>query len=265
LAVTDPKVRVSCLTVSRSPRLQSLKRAIDDFTRQTYQYRELLIVVDDDAYADEVEGLARSCAEPVYVLRTSQPQPLGTLRNLSLAHAHGSFLCQWDDDDRYGPDRIALQLGALSDATVSACFLHQQLHFFECTRQLFWTDWRFLDGQPVGAPLSQIIPGTVMFRRTAVRYPEEGSQSIRGEDTVLAAQLIRAGALGVEASPATYLRNYHGENTWDLAHHRAIGLRRSAPLEAVLAAHAEIEAALRYFEVDPPVAVMAGEQLAFTI
>jgi glycosyltransferase involved in cell wall biosynthesis len=254
---------ISCLTISRPGRLDALRSAVDDFCRQTHPSKELVIVVDDTDYACEVEALVRDKAWTIYLVTVFSQFPLGALRNIALDFCHGEYACQWDDDDRYSPERLAIQLNSLLKTGASACFLHQQLHLFRDTGDLFWTDWRFCNGQDVPGALSRIIPGSVLCLRDAARYPEEGCFAQRGEDSVFASYLLRSGAIGIEAPPGCYLRTYHGRNTWDRLHHRAIAVRRSLPKEVIEAHRVHLERAISYFEIPSPVRMMAGDSVIF--
>jgi glycosyltransferase involved in cell wall biosynthesis len=251
--------------VSRPGRLRALRSAVDDFRRQTHRAKELLIVVDDDDYAIKVGRAIREESEPIYLVRVSPKLNLGELRNVAMNCCHGQFACQWDDDDRYSPERLALQMDSLRTSGAHACFLFQQLHFFENSRELFWTDWRYRDGLSVTAALTRIIPGTVLCKRAGALYPEDGDRAIKGEDSVFASQLLRLGAIGLETPPGTYMRIYHGRNTWNWAHHREIAVHRSLPGKALHANRLDIAKALLHFKIASPVKVMAANRLAFRL
>jgi glycosyltransferase involved in cell wall biosynthesis len=249
--------------ISRPDRLDALRRAVDDFSNQTHTQRELVIVVDDDDYASQVNHLLQNKDGIIYLVTVSPKRPLGALRNIALKSCHGEFVCQWDDDDRYSPERLALQIDGLCSVRADACFLYQQLHFFQDTREMFWTDWRYRQGRCVTAALSRIIPGTVLCKRDVAIYPEKGDLAIKGEDSVYATQLLRSGAIGIETPPGTYLRIYHGSNTWDRRHHREIAVWRSRPAAVIHAWRSMIEESISSFRISSPVKVMAGNRVAF--
>jgi glycosyltransferase involved in cell wall biosynthesis len=254
---------ISCLMVSRPGRLDALQSAAEDFCRQTYPSRELVVVIDDADYACQVDEVLRDKDDAIYLVTVSSRLPLGALRNVALDSCHGEYACQWDDDDRYSPERLAVQINLLLSTGACGCFLHQQLHLFRDTGELFWTDWRFCDGRDVPGALSRIIPGSVLCLRDAARYPEEGDLARRGEDSVFASQLLRSGAIGIEAPPGTYLRTFHGRNTWDRRHHRAIAVHRSMQKQLIQAHRGFLEDAITYFGIPSPVKVMAGDTVVF--
>lgn len=251
--------------VSQPPRLADLAAALKDFCLQTYPHKELIVVVDDSNYSRAVQKLVEDAEGAISVVALPTRVPLGALRNLALNYARGEMICQWDDDDRYSPERLSLQVAALVDPKVRACFLHQQLHYFQTTREIFWTDWRLFAGARLLPAPSSWIPGTVLFRRGPMRYPETGALSARGEDTAFAFELWRAGAAAIEAPPGTYLRRFHGDNTWNREHHRSLAMLHSQTANAMLESQTELEKATRWFGLGSPIYFMAGSELVFCI
>src|SRR5512135_2995391 len=109
---------VSCLMITKgaNDRIDSVRRAVADYCRQSHPRRELVIVQsggDAAARADlliHVETLGRS---DIRVFDEPESASLGALRNRAGALARGNVLCQWDDDDMYHPDRLSAQLAAM--------------------------------------------------------------------------------------------------------------------------------------------------------
>lgn len=224
---------ISCLCITRKGRLAMLARAIGDFVRQTLCERELVIVHDGDAGAhDRILRLAaRHAGQVIRVVRTVPGQTLGALRNQAVAQAGGDWLCQWDDDDRYHPQRLALQWQTAQRDGAVANFLADQLHWFQADGVLTWDDW---DSEPY--PLN-LIQGSLLARRDIMpSYPDLA----RGEDTQLTHQLLRdAAASGLAISRLRdagwcYVYVYHGANVWDADHHRAISAAKHLPAHLLL-------------------------------
>lgn len=256
---------VTCMTLSRAPRLAYLAEAIHDFDQQTWPQKELLIVLDDVQYYQSVLNLIKGSDADISVINCEHGITVGGLRNVVIDNARGEYICQWDDDDRYSKDRLQMQTEAVLNSSVSACFLFQQLHYFESTRELFCTDWRLFDGRE-GVPVPYAwIPGTVLFRLGSTRYPEEGEYCIRGEDTAFAMALKREGAIGIEVPPETYLRVFHGRNSWDLEHHRAIAQRRSVCPDKLIQLQEQLAKAAQQFALGSSISVMAANGLVYRI
>jgi hypothetical protein len=227
----DLRMHVSCLTITQPGRLAFFLRALGDFVAQTHAERDLLVLHDGGAALQgELEAAVRQQAPaalwPAIRIEAAAPgQTLGALRNRSLDAATGPLVCQWDDDDRFHPLRLALQLQALRAQQADACFLADQLHLFAQRRELTWDDW---DAEPY--PLN-LVPGTLLARRDALpRYPE----TARGEDTALVLGLLAGGRPIARLRHAgwSYVYTYHGANTWPMGHHQSVarGKPRSAAL-----------------------------------
>ncbi len=255
---------VSCTMISQPPRLSQMAASVHDFLAQTYPEKELVIVVDDEAYAREVNEFVKGLSAHIYVVELASRHTLGALRNVAVQQSHGQWICQWDDDDRYSPERLALQSAAALAAGAASCFLHEQLHFFEDTREMFWTDWRLFHGEPTVGPPEFCIPGTVFFQRGIACYPERGALSARGEDTVLAAELWQGCATAIESPPGTYLRTYTGQNTWHRQHHQALALARSHSAQTILRRRSELEQCLSAFGLQAPICFRSQHGIVFT-
>ncbi len=218
--------RISCLTVTQAGRFESLQRAAGDFQAQTWPERELVIVHDGDLAAHErLLGLARFgnvTDTDVIVHRAAPGLRLGDLRNLAVELATGTYVCQWDDDDRYHPQRLEMQLQALLDDGADFCFLGDQLHLFAAARTLYWDDWA------CEVPPLNCTPGSLFGRRDKMpRYPALA----RGEDTAVVAQLLanRCRITRLCGRGYLYVYVFDGNNTWDYGHHAAISAWKRMP------------------------------------
>ena len=236
---------ISCFTVTQEGRLEVLARAVADFCAQTVREKELVILHDaGPAFHESVSRLAvkRDDAQ-IRIARVPVGRTLGALRNAAIEETRGEYVCQWDDDDRYHPRRMELQLEALRAAKSDCSFLSDQLHLFADQREMYWDDWH---DKPY--PLN-VVPGTLLARRDSLpRYPD----SRRGEDTDLIVAMLRQGWTVARLRELGYLYVYvfDGRNTFDRAHHASISHyhrfrgARLIRLEAALRA--------RVAEYDPP-------------
>ena len=116
---------ISCLMVTLPvPKGRRPKLSIDDFLRQSHLEKELIIVMNGgqaptrQMIAAYVWDLQRP---EVRLVEVPGRPTLGALRNLSLAEGRGIYFCQWDDDDRHHPQRLASQLLALRNPVNGRC------------------------------------------------------------------------------------------------------------------------------------------------
>jgi glycosyltransferase involved in cell wall biosynthesis len=235
------------LTVTQEGRLPSLALAVADFARQSAGDRELVVVHDGgnafDAAVHGIAGAHPGAAIRIVRLSASSTLTLGALRNAALDAARGEYVCQWDDDDRYHPLRLEIQMEALRAAESDASVLADQLHFFAESREMYWDDWH-----ESAYPLN-FVPGTLFARREAMaRYPEEP----RGEDTGLVVAMLRAGRTFARVREHGYLYVYvfDGRNTFDQAHHAAISLYHRFRGDRLVRMESELRRHVA--EYDPP-------------
>lgn len=215
---------ISCVCVTTGRRPALLAESVLDFHAQTFPDRELVILHDGDDATDSC--LRRHACATVHIARSEPGQPLGLLRNQAIAHCRGDLICQWDDDDRNHPERLARQAIALQREGAIACYLVDQLHWFMPDALLCWDDW---DREPY--PLN-LIQGTMMARRD-VLPPYPGLA--RGEDTAQTCALLRAAATQgwrvarLRGAGWCSIYRQHEGNAWDAAHHREISAAKHLP------------------------------------
>ncbi|MEU1786588.1 glycosyltransferase [Streptomyces sparsogenes] len=196
---------VSCLMVTKD-RLPLAERAIRCFLAQTYTRAELVVV--DDGTDGALEDHVRALGDERIRLHRLPPEgrSLGELRNLAVDLATGSYVCQWDDDDLYDPERLEVQLAAVLALDATACFLARE--------RLWWPARRTL-----GISGVRVWEGSMLCAKDALpRYPELR----RGEDSPVAEAVVRGGRTVSLDAPELYTYVFHGANTFDEPHFRSI-------------------------------------------
>jgi glycosyltransferase involved in cell wall biosynthesis len=217
--MAGPLVTCVMITKPNAVRLPFVVRAAGAYARQTYEPRELLVLLDAGSEGDRgaVEaGLASMGRNDIRIVRTEGAPSLGRLRNLGIELAHGELVCVWDDDDFHHPTRVESQVRTLRDRAAIATFLTDVLHLFVATRKVYWTTYK--------PAVQKCVPGAGLFRRSvAARYPEEGPDSLRGEDTAFCLRLFSEGRVHlVDDSPHLYIYVNHGHNTSGEDFHRMV-------------------------------------------
>jgi glycosyltransferase involved in cell wall biosynthesis len=208
---------ISCLMVTQQSRLAMARLAIGDFAAQTHRERELIVLHDGDEDCDAALSAfaADAPGATIHVLREPPGRILGARRNAAVAAAAGDFICQWDDDDRYHPERLALQLQSLLAANADFGYLCDQLHWFTTSGDLYWNDWD-RDVYPLN-----VVQSSLLARRERMPPYREIE---RGEDTGVLLDILHRGAPIARLRDVGWCYVYvcHGANTWDIAHHAAI-------------------------------------------
>ena len=235
---------ISCLMVTQPGRIALARMAIADFAAQTHCERELLALHDgDDAFHNALEQAAAAHAAMIRVVRKPPGHTLGWLRNAAVAEARGDFVCQWDDDDRYHPQRLALQWQGLHDANADFCFLSDQLHWFPARAHMYWDDWD-RESYPFN-----LVQGTLLGRRARMpSYPDHA----RGEDTDALLQILRRGDSIARLRNVgwCYVYVFHGANVWPSEHHAAISRVKSMGLVALLQRESTLRQRLTEYQPD---------------
>jgi len=215
--MSDPLI--SCLMVTRPAvaRLPLLRTTLKDFARQTYSPSELVVVIDAAAEAeahDILNVIADSGQNNIRTVVAGRPMTLGALRNLSWAHANGSVICTWDDDDRHHPTRLAEQYAAMASSGHPVCYLQEFMHYFVDERRIYRVNFR-----PAPQP---VAVNSLMCRADLTpRYPETGPNARQNEDATLFSAIRESCSFHALADqPCLFVYVNHGANTCNDAHHR---------------------------------------------
>jgi glycosyltransferase involved in cell wall biosynthesis len=211
-------------------------------------HKELVVVTDGDSnYSARIEDYIRNFGrKDVSCVSLEAKQNLGALRNISLEHASGPLVCQWDDDDINHPRRLSIQIEAMESVNAKASYLRDNFHLFCDTRKLYWCDW-------IRSITCPAFPGSLLAYKDVIpRYPHDS----RHEDsTVQEVLLAKTRTAMLSGYGYLYIYTFHGSNTFEHAHHAA--LTRSLGFEAATLRErrSAIEAWLGEYEINPPVSV----------
>lgn len=131
---SSPSPLVSCI-MPTFDRCSFVPQAVGYFLRQDYPAKELIIVDDGP---EPVSDLLPADPRIVYH-RLENRTVLGTKRNVACGLARGSIIMHWDDDDWASPDRVSVQVDALSRADADISGTDSLLYYEPATSSA----WRF--------------------------------------------------------------------------------------------------------------------------
>jgi glycosyltransferase involved in cell wall biosynthesis len=193
---------VSCLLVTRG-NLEILRHSINCFLRQTYPHRELIVIVQDLPF--ELSAYLKSVDHPNHPIRifvAPASLRLGDLRNMSIARATGSLICQWDDDDLHHPDYLQFMVGFIEANNVAGVFLNQWTMWWPARRRFALSRYYHWEGSMVA------------HKSRVPVYPDLG----KSEDTFVAKALVKQNPFAIVMAPHLYVYTITGHNTWDGEH-----------------------------------------------
>lgn len=215
---------ISCIMPTHNRRA-FLHLTLECFEAQTYPSRELVVIDDgSDLVGDLLEG-----RPGIRYARVSSRMTIGAKRNLACDLAQGELIAHWDDDDWYGPRRLAEQAAPLIAGSCDVTGL-VNTHVLEMPAARFWTLTGDLHHRMF---VADIHGGTLMFRksllREGIRYPEANL----AEDAALIRQFTqRRHRVQRVADPGLFVYVRHGHNTWRFDPGRFVdpqGWRATAP------------------------------------
>ena len=131
---------VSCV-MPTFDRRSFVPQSVRYFLRQDYPAKELIIVDDG---TEPVSDLLPADPRIIYH-RLESRTVLGAKRNLACDLARGSVIVHWDDDDWASPQRVRIQVAALTEGDADICGVASLLYYNPASSSA----WRFTwpDGQ----------------------------------------------------------------------------------------------------------------------
>lgn len=205
LQMMEEQPLISCICITRNRPLL-LKRAIACFLSQTYMNKELVVLVEENDKKTLVAVTPFLSAQIRLIKIKKSPElHLGGLRNKAIAAAVGTYICQWDDDDWYHPERLQYQFNLLVKSGYDACVLGYFLIFDTTTGISYRSCFRLWEGS------------LLCKTDIALAYPYANLK--RGEDTPVIKTLQRKRLLFTDPAITHYYHYvFHGNNTWDYNH-----------------------------------------------
>lgn len=196
---------VTAVMVTQAGRENLARMSVASFLAQTWPAKRLVIL-----NTGKTPVVVQFDDRITEVRRPQGNDKLSDLRNALLELVpKDHWVIQWDDDDWSAEWRISHQMAY---ADVARCVLLRSQIRVHVPRQEF-VIWHWNYEQPPG------IPGTILFHRSTEAAYRPGLS--RDEDSHFVNDHFTGPRCFVAenfATPQTYLRLYHGGNTWDQEH-----------------------------------------------
>lgn len=176
-ATADYPLVSAIMLVGRAP-IPDVVAAIECFQKQTYPYRELIIVnnAKTQFIASELNIKAQ---HDVFLIDTPILLSAGMARNYGIRAANGQILAQFDADYYHDPQRLSAQIATMAEQEAHICMLASTLAY------------SFISGRAaLDTNKKSIIPNTMVFMRPAkIDYPNVQKY----EEFGILDRMIRAG------------------------------------------------------------------------
>lgn len=180
-----------------------LRAALESIFSQPH--RPLQVIVVDDGSTDGSAAIARSFPDVEYTFQANAG--VAAARNAALERARGELIAFLDQDDRWTPDKLAVQMKVLADppgADVTYCRIRNVLE----GEHPAWLDPRL-----VGEDRETFMPGSVLIRRSAFdRVGAFDPAFVNGSDTDWLLRARDAGLRIAVTCDVLLLRTIHDRN-----------------------------------------------------
>ena len=136
------KTKVSIIVPTRN-RSHLLPKLIENFTKQTWKNKELLIL-DDTPQGEQAIKQLQAKHPHLHIWHSEEPKSIGAKRNQLIKNASGELIAHFDDDDFYAPTFIEVMVSQLLRSNgnlikLSGWFCYHQpsktLGYWDTTRQ----------------------------------------------------------------------------------------------------------------------------------
>ncbi len=191
-----------------------LKFAIDNFRRQKYTNKELIIVLNNNKFDEINVEKAVTALDNVKIFSIPEEKTLATCLNHVLQFVEGRYWAKFDDDDIYGENYLidSLLPFKYTDADIVGkrcyyAFLKEEnkLYVRNANKQHQYT---------------QIVcGGTLVVNSDVKKEIKFNEQKIRGCDTEFLKQSLNAGMLVYSADKYNFIQvreNNSSQHTWDI-------------------------------------------------
>ncbi len=127
-----------------------LAEAIESVVQQTYQPIEIILV--DDGSTDNSANIARSYKQVRYIYQSNQG--VAVARNVGISQARGEFIALLDQDDRWTPNKLSVQIKYLLE--------HQNIGYTLAKMRVFLEPGTEKPSWLKAEYLSEDIPGYIV-------------------------------------------------------------------------------------------------------
>ena len=184
LGLEKPPVSVLMPTM----RPQNVAQCIENFTRQAYQNRELILILnnaefDVEAIRRDVDGIPN-----VQVLHVEGRATMGDCLNQGMEAASGEYVAKMDDDNYYGVQYLSDSVLAASFSGAEVVGKGTYFVFFESLDRM-----ALRENTPEHTFTSSTVAGSTMLIQTGVVKDIPFDSTSVGEDIKLQRSAVRAG------------------------------------------------------------------------
>lgn len=170
-----PNEGVSIITCTH--RLAYIDRVFENYLRQEYMHKELIIVLNNDSMpAEEWERRAVLCPD-VRVFRLKEGTSLGACYNFAAEQSRYNYLAKFDDDDYYAPQYLIRSMHAFKQFGADIIGKTSRYVYFESISTL-----AVMAPTLEYTPVPYVVGATLVFKKdmwSRVRFRD----ITRGEDT----------------------------------------------------------------------------------
>lgn len=209
--MTENRIPLGVSIVVCTNRPQFLDNILQNYSRQRYKGKELIIILNLDSMNMRLVRKKIKKYPNVHVYRVPERISLGQCLNAGITRARFSLIAKMDDDDYYTPYYLEEQVLALRKTGSDIVGKHSCLVYLEGTRTLLMRS----PGEK-NKPSEFVQGGTLLFRKKVLKRVRFTDRSV-GEDVTFLRQCRKRGYKTYATSPYNYVylrRQNKKSHTW---------------------------------------------------
>lgn len=202
---------ISCICITNN-RIALLKHAIECFINQDYPNKEFVVSYpENDKLTNHIiENNIKNNTLNILKIERPYKESLGEARNQAIKEAHGDYICIWDDDDWYHPNRLSYQFNSMQipGKDYHASILNRLILYDQTTQKAYLSflyDWE----------------GTLLCKKELFLENHYACKDVGEDSNVIDSLNGKRLIYHISKAPFLYIYIYHRSNTWNYSHFKS--------------------------------------------
>jgi len=219
--ITDPhgqeqeRKQRSVTVITCTIRDETLSQVFDNYDRQTWDNKELIIILNNDSIALEKWEAKAKLYPNVSVYRIPEKQNLGACLNYGISVARHDYIAKMDDDDYYGPNYLSDLLFALRTSKADIVGKKAFFVYFEANMKLMLA-FKGIEN----SFQTHLVGATLLFKKKIFENVQFQTKMVSGTDANFLANCVSKGYKLYASDRFNYVcyrKEDKGRHTWKIS------------------------------------------------
>lgn len=219
-------MKVSCIvpTYNRSDLLMT---SIVMFLKQTYPYKEMIIIDDSNLLLHQIADICKK-HENIKYIHLKNRRTIGYKRNLAVSLSTGKYIAFWDDDDIHGIRRLEHQVNRMKTTRCDATTCGRHVYYHRATQKYY------IPNEEIISSLwwKGLLMPSVMFKKSLWERFSKFPHVSMSEDRIFFERIQQKKTTNVRIDcwmnnpRSDFIYVMHGGNTWSTFENHIISVTK---------------------------------------